>query len=102
MRVHARHSRGLAIAAACAGVAAVGAVSALSAGSAAAQAATGSITLYSGQHEQPVSRLAADFEKRRGVQVGVRPADEATLANQIRQGGSKSPADVFFAENPPA
>jgi iron(III) transport system substrate-binding protein len=102
MRVHARHSRGLAIAAACAGLAAVGATSALGAGSASAQAATGSITLYSGQHEQTVSRLVADFEKRTGVQVNVRSADEATLANQIMQEGSKSPADVFFAENPPA
>lgn len=65
-------------------------------------AQAGSITLYSGQHEQTVSRLAADFEKRTGVRVSVRSADEATLANQIRQEGSRSPADVFLAENPPA
>ena len=36
------------------------------------------------------------------MHVAVRSADEATLANQIMQEGSTSPADVFFAENPPA
>jgi iron(III) transport system substrate-binding protein len=100
--VHPHHPKGLAIAAACAALAAVGATAGLAAASAAAQAATGSITLYSGQHEQTVSQLVADFEQRTGVQVKVRSADEATLANQIMQEGSRSPADVFFAENPPA
>ena len=65
-------------------------------------ARAGTITLYSGQHEQTVSKLVADFTKRTGIKVKVRSADEATLANQIIQEGSKSPADVFFAENPPA
>ena len=65
-------------------------------------ARAGTITVYSGQHEQTVSKLVADFTKRTGIQVKVRSADEATLANQILQEGSKSPADVFFAENPPA
>ena len=80
-----------------------GAVSAgLAADAGRSGARAGSITLYSGQHEQTVSKLAADFEKRTGVHVAVRSADEATLANQIIQEGSRSPADVFFAENPPA
>jgi len=65
-------------------------------------ARAGTITLYSGQHEQTVSKLVGDFTKRTGIKVKVRSADEATLANQIIQEGSKSPADVFFAENPPA
>jgi iron(III) transport system substrate-binding protein len=72
-----------------------------SAGSSAAHAGT-SITVYSGQHEQAVAALVADFQKRSGVRVSVRSADEGTLANQIIQEGSSSPADVFFAENPPA
>jgi len=67
-----------------------------------AAARAGTITLYSGQHEQTVSQLVGDFTKRTGINVKVRSADEATLANQIIQEGSKSPADVFFAENPPA
>lgn len=61
-----------------------------------------SLTLYSGQHEQTVAKLVSDFEHRTGINVAVRSADEATLANQIIQEGSRSPADVFFAENPPA
>lgn len=61
-----------------------------------------SLTLYSGQHEQTVAKLVSDFEQRTGINVAVRSADEATLANQIVQEGSRSPADVFFAENPPA
>jgi iron(III) transport system substrate-binding protein len=61
-----------------------------------------SITLYSGQHEQTTALLAAAFEKHTGVEVKVRPGDEAELANQIAQEGSNSPADVFYTENTPA
>lgn len=61
-----------------------------------------SITLYSGQHAQTVQALAKDFQQRTGVTVDLRSGDEAELANQILQEGSASPADVFFAENPPA
>ncbi|MCU1396111.1 MAG: extracellular solute-binding protein family 1 [Ilumatobacteraceae bacterium] len=62
----------------------------------------GNITLYSGQHEQTVTALVAAFTKATGIKVSVRSDDEATLANQILQEGTDSPADVFFAENPPA
>jgi iron(III) transport system substrate-binding protein len=88
---------------ACACAFALGAVS--TAGAAergAAGARADSLTLYSGQHEQTVAKLVSDFEQRTGIHVAVRSADEATLANQIIQEGSRSPADVFFAENPPA
>ncbi|MFI1198898.1 extracellular solute-binding protein [Streptomyces sp. NPDC020883] len=60
------------------------------------------ITVYSGQHEQTVSALAKDFQARTGVKANVRSGDEAELANQILTEGPASPADVFFAENPPA
>jgi iron(III) transport system substrate-binding protein len=90
------------MAGACTLVAAVGASYGLAAESGQSSTRVGSITLYSGQHEQTVSQLVADFGKRTGIHVAVRSADEATLANQIMQEGSKSPADVFFAENPPA
>ncbi|MDH6132184.1 iron(III) transport system substrate-binding protein [Kitasatospora sp. MAA4] len=60
------------------------------------------ITVYSGQHEQTVKALTADFEKRTGIKVQLRSGDEAELANQILQEGPASPADVFYAENPPA
>ncbi|MEY9861158.1 iron(III) transport system substrate-binding protein [Catenulispora sp. GAS73] len=61
-----------------------------------------SITVYSGQHEQTVQALVKDFEAKSGVTVNVRSGDEAELANQVLTEGKASPADVFFAENPPA
>ncbi|WP_052432586.1 extracellular solute-binding protein [Streptacidiphilus carbonis] len=83
---------------AAAGASATGSGSAGSASSLAGQ----SLTLYSGQHEQTVKTLVADFEKRTGVTVRVRSGDEAELATQLLQEGKASPADVFYAENPPA
>lgn len=59
------------------------------------------LTVYSGQHEQTTARLVAAFERQTGIKVELRSADEATLGNQIRQEGSNSPADVFYAENTP-
>ena len=46
-------------------------------------------------------RSWAAFEKRTGITVQVRSADEATLGNQILQEGEHSPADVFYTENTP-
>ena len=60
------------------------------------------LTLYSGQHEQTTALLVRDFERQTGIKVQIRSADEATLANQIVQEGSSSPADVFYTENSPA
>ena len=60
------------------------------------------LTLYNGQHEQTTVRLVRDFERQTGIKVQIRSADEATLANQILQEGSSSPADVFYTENSPA
>jgi iron(III) transport system substrate-binding protein len=60
------------------------------------------LTLYNGQHEQTTALLVKDFERQSGIKVRIRSADEATLANQIVQEGSNSPADVFYAENTPA
>ena len=61
----------------------------------------GSITLYSGQHEQTTDGLVAAFEQQTGIEVSVRNDDEDTLANLIAVQGSHSPADVFFTENSP-
>ena len=98
-------SGGRVVAGLCAVVGAVALVSGCggaSAGGDATTAGAGSITVYSGQHEQTMSRLVADFERRTGVHVDLRSNDEASLANQILREGSASPADVFVAENPPA
>ncbi|MGH3771911.1 MAG: substrate-binding domain-containing protein, partial [Pseudonocardiaceae bacterium] len=60
------------------------------------------ITVYSGQHEQTAHMLADGFTAATGIKVALRSGDEAELANQILQEGTASPADVFYAENPPA
>jgi iron(III) transport system substrate-binding protein len=61
-----------------------------------------SLTVYSGQHEQTMATLVADFKRRTKIDVKLRSSDEASLANQVLREGSASPADVFVAENPPA
>jgi len=60
------------------------------------------LTLYNGQHEQTTVLLVHDFERQTGIKVQIRSGDESTLANQIVQEGSNSPADVFYTENSPA
>jgi iron(III) transport system substrate-binding protein len=61
-----------------------------------------SITLYNGQHEQTTDSLVSAFEQKTGITVNVRNDDEDTLADQIVNEGSASPADVIFTENSPA
>ena len=71
--------------------------------SACGSAAGTTITLYNGQHVQTTDALVAAFEKAHpGVHVLVRSDSENTLDAQIVQEGSRSPADVLFAENSPA
>ncbi|MDQ2790781.1 MAG: iron ABC transporter substrate-binding protein [Actinomycetota bacterium] len=65
-------------------------------------AAGQTITVYSGQHEQTAQLLVAGFTAATGIKVELRSGGEAELANQILQEGAASPADVFYAENPPA
>jgi iron(III) transport system substrate-binding protein len=62
----------------------------------------GSITLYSGQHEQTTDSIVAGFEKATGIKVNVRNDDEDTLTDEIVTEGSHSPADVIYTENSPA
>jgi iron(III) transport system substrate-binding protein len=72
-------------------------------GSGSASSVSGqTITVYSGQHEETTQALTSDFQKRTGVTVKLKSNDEASLAGQLLQEGSASPADVFYAENPPA
>ena len=83
-------------------IATLSACSRTSSPSAGGTADPGALTVYSGQHEQTVQKLVADFEQRTGAKVALRSGDEGDLANQLLQEGKNSPADVYFAENPPA
>jgi iron(III) transport system substrate-binding protein len=79
-----------------------GAVAAAVAGCGGSTGPANGITVYSGQHQQTAKLLADDFHARTGIAVSLRSSDESALANQILREGRGSPADVFFAENPPA
>lgn len=57
------------------------------------------ITLYNGQHPQTTAALVAAFERSTGIHVDERDGDEDVLAQQIVEEGSRSPADVYYAEN---
>ena len=59
------------------------------------------LTIYSGQHEQSVNLLIADFQKRTSIAVKVKGGEGPEIANQIAEEGSSSPADVYFTENSP-
>jgi iron(III) transport system substrate-binding protein len=64
-------------------------------------ASHGSITLYSGQHEQTTQSLVAAFEKSTGITVKVRYDDEDTFTDEIVMEASHPVADVFYTENSP-
>ncbi len=77
-------------------------LAALAAGSARLRAEDApTLTLYSGQHEQSVNLLTADFQKRSGIAVKVKAGEGPEIANQIAEEGASSPADVYFTENSP-
>jgi iron(III) transport system substrate-binding protein len=87
-----------------AALAAVGLAAAMlsACGSAKSGSSAGSITLYSGQHEQTTQSLVAAFEKQTGIQVNVRYDDEDTFSDEIVQEEKHPVADVFYTENSPA
>jgi iron(III) transport system substrate-binding protein len=62
---------------------------------------SGSLTLYSAQHEQMTEALAKGFEEQSGAQVQVRYGEDEGLASQIEQEGDATPADVVLTENTP-
>jgi iron(III) transport system substrate-binding protein len=96
-----RHSGRRLGAVATAGVVAAGVLAACGGGGS-GPGGPGSITLYSGQHTQTTQALVAAFQRQTGIHVNERDGDETSLAQQIQQEGSSSPADVFYTENSPA
>jgi iron(III) transport system substrate-binding protein len=67
-----------------------------------ATSSAGSITLYSGQHEQTTQSLVNAFEEQTGIKVNVRYNDEDSFADEIVAEESHPVADVFYTENSPA
>jgi iron(III) transport system substrate-binding protein len=62
---------------------------------------SGSLTLYSAQHEPMTEALVKGFEEENGAKVQVRYGEDEGLASQIEQEGDATPADVVLTENTP-
>ncbi|HEV7400792.1 MAG TPA: iron ABC transporter substrate-binding protein [Solirubrobacterales bacterium] len=62
---------------------------------------SGSLTLYSAQHEPMTEALVKGFEEENGAEVQARYGEDEGLASQIEQEGDASPADVVLTENTP-
>jgi iron(III) transport system substrate-binding protein len=62
---------------------------------------SGTLTLYSAQHEPITEALAKGFEEKSGAKVQIRYGEDEGLASQIEQEGDATPADVVLTENTP-
>jgi iron(III) transport system substrate-binding protein len=93
-RLIKRGTAGLAVLLLAGGLAACGSASG-------ASGSAGSITLYSGQHEQTTQSLVTAFEQQTGIRVNVRYNDEDSFADEINAEKSHPVADVFYTENSP-
>jgi iron(III) transport system substrate-binding protein len=58
--------------------------------------------VYNAQHEELTKAWADAFTKESGIKVVLRNGDDFEMANQLKQEGKASPADVFLTENSPA
>ena len=60
------------------------------------------LVVYNAQHESMTTVWAEAFSAETGIKVALRHGSDFELANQIKQEGERSPADVFLTENSPA
>src|SRR3970282_1560124 len=58
------------------------------------------LTIYSGRSEELVGPLLTRFDAETAIALEVRDASSRDLAATVREEGSASPADVFFAQDP--
>lgn len=58
------------------------------------------LTIYNGQHEEFAKALGDAFTKDTGIKVELRSGEGPELANQIREEGDRTRADVLLTEDP--
>jgi iron(III) transport system substrate-binding protein len=63
------------------------------------QAQETTLTIYSGRDERFIQPLLDRFHQVTGIEPKVRYGDSAALAAALLEEGSRSPADVFFAQD---
>ena len=64
------------------------------------EASAGSLTIYSGRSETLVGPIIQQFSQATGIDVGVKYANTPQLAATLLEEGDKTPADIFFAQDP--
>ena len=63
-------------------------------------AAPKTLTVYSGRSQSLVDPILEEFELLTGIPIEVRYASTGEMAATLLEEGDKSPADVFFAQDP--
>ncbi len=65
-----------------------------------AESSPGSLTIYSGRGETLIDPIIQQFSSVTGIEVAVKYASTTELAATLQEEGDRTPADVFFAQDP--
>ena len=66
----------------------------------AAAGSPGKLTIYSGRSSSLVDPIIQQFGRASGIEIAVKYANTAQLAATLLEEGDKTPADLFFAQDP--